>query len=126
LTPAKEKGGDASTSDGIQRVGDISLVVRHLTDVPAKDLKPLVDDLKAQITSGVVVVTSCMEGKVSLVIGVTQDLTSRISAVDLVRSAAPVLGGSGGGGRPDLAQAGGTQTDVKAAIEAIEKVLQSL
>jgi alanyl-tRNA synthetase len=100
-------------------------MVRHLTDVPAKDLKSLVDDLKAQIGSGIVVVTSVMEGKSSLVVGVTPDLTGHVSAVDLVRMGAEVLGGSGGGGRPDLAQAGGSNTNVSAAVTAIEGWLAS-
>jgi alanyl-tRNA synthetase len=114
----KESGGDT------RQVGDFSLVVRHLTDVPAKDLKPLVDDLKTQIISGIVVVTSICDGKVSLIVGVTQDTTSRISAVDLVRAGAEALGGSGGGGRPDLAQAGGTSSDVAASVTAIEELLR--
>lgn len=118
------KGTTATQSSGdTYIVGDYSVIARHLTDVPAKDLKSLVDDLKTQLSSGIVVVTSVMEGKVSLVIGVTQDLTEKVSAVDLVRAGAEALEGSGGGGRPDLAQAGGTSTDVAAAVKAIERVL---
>ena len=114
---AQDHGAD------VKKVGDYSLIVRQLNDVPAKDLKPLVDDLKTQIGSGIVVVTSIMEGKVSLVIGVTSDLTEQISAIDLVRVGAEAIGGKGGGGRPDLAQAGGANTDVSAAVAAIEGLL---
>lgn len=115
----KDQGED------LRQVGHYSLNVRHLTDIPAKDLKPLIDDLKTQIKSGIIVVTSILEGKVSLVVGVTSDLTDKISAVDLVRIGAEALGGSGGGGRPDLAQAGGTNTDVSAAVKAIENFLKN-
>jgi alanyl-tRNA synthetase len=120
----KDGGGTKDRSDDIKQVGAFKLIVRHLTDVPAKDLKPLVDDLKNQVVSGIVVVTGLMEGKVSLVVGVTKDLTERISAIDLVRVGAEALGGSGGGGRPDLAQAGGTDTNVSAAVAAIESLLR--
>ncbi|MCE3230377.1 MAG: alanyl-tRNA synthetase [Alphaproteobacteria bacterium] len=121
------RGGDGGKEPGneIRQVGGVSLIVRHLTDVPAKDLKSLVDDLKAQVSSGIVVVTSVMEGKVSLVVGVTPDLTGHVSAVDLVRMGAEALGGSGGGGRPDLAQAGGSNTNVSAVVTAIEGWLAS-
>ncbi len=123
LLDTKDQGGTKDQAEDVRDVGGFKLIARHLTDVPTKDLKPLVDDLKAKIGSGVVVVTSIVEGKTSLVIGVTQDLTERLSAVDLVRAGAAVLGGSGGGGRPDLAQAGGSDTNVSAVEKAIEALL---
>jgi alanyl-tRNA synthetase len=119
-------GGGETTQEkgsGLKQVGDFSLLVRHLENVPAKDLKSLVDDLKTQVKSGIVLVTSLLDGKVSLVIGVTQDITTRVSAVDLVRAGAEALGGSGGGGRPDLAQAGGIRINVDEAVKAVEKCL---
>lgn len=123
LNPKEGESGRSQESD-VKQVGEFPMVVRHLTDVPAKDLKPLVDDLKGQIGSGIVVVTSIAEGKVSLVIGVTLDLTERVSAIDLVRAGAEVLGGKGGGGRPDLAQAGGSHANIPAALAAIESQLK--
>lgn len=124
LLGTQKKEGESQEGE-TRKVGNVLLSVRHLTDVPAKELKPLVDDLKAKVGSGVVIVTSLVEGKVSLVVGVTPDLTSRISAIDLVRAAAAILGGSGGG-RSDLAQAGGSNTNVSAIVEAIEALLISL
>ena len=126
LLDAKDQGngnGGKDQPEDAQEVGGIKLITRHLTDVPTRDLKPLVDDLKAKIGSGVVVVTSIMEGKTSLIVGVTQDLTGNLSAVDLVRAGATILGGNGGGGRPDLAQAGGSETNVSAVVKAIEGLM---
>ena len=71
-------------------------------------MKSLVDDGKAKLGSGVVALIGLNdEGRAGLIVGVTGDLTARFSAVDLVRTGAEVLGGKGGGGRPDMAQAGG-------------------
>ncbi len=84
----------------------------------------MADDLKKQIGSGVVAVVAVNGGKVSLVVGVTGDLTDRISAVDLVRIGSKELGGKGGGGRPDMAQAGGpVAAAADAAVAAIEAAL---
>jgi alanyl-tRNA synthetase len=101
------EGGGGATSQEVRNVNGMSMALRLLEDVPAKELKPLVDSLKGQLGSGIVAVVSVSEGKASLVVGVTDDLTERISAVDLVRAGSAVLGGKGGGGRPDMAQAGG-------------------
>lgn len=117
-------GGDASA--GSKEVAGVKFVAKVLEDCPAKDLKPMADDLKAKIGSGVIVLIGTSEGKASLVVAVTDDLTSRISAVDLVKVGAEVLGGKGGGGRPDMAQAGGTNiAAANDAITGIEKVLAS-
>jgi alanyl-tRNA synthetase len=92
--------------------------------LPVKDLKPMVDDLKNRLGSGVVAVIAINDGKVSIVVGVTEDLTGKISAVDLVRVGSAALGGKGGGGRPDMAQAGGSNPDAaNDAVSAIEKSL---
>ena len=92
-----------------------------------KDLKGLADDAKAQLGSGVIVLVSRGEdGKAGLVVAVTSDLTARFSAVDLVRVGSEILGGKGGGGRPDMAQAGGPDgAKAQAAIDAIQSVLRS-
>jgi alanyl-tRNA synthetase len=120
--PAKS-GGD----DGMKTVAGIKTVLRSVEGVAPKDLKGLADEAKAKLGSGVVAFVAAADGKVSLVVGVTDDLTSRISAVDLVRLGAEALGGKGGGGRPDMAQAGGPDTgNAGAALVAIEKRLSEL
>jgi alanyl-tRNA synthetase len=92
--------------------------------VPAKELKSLADDMKKEIGSGIVALVASAEGKASLVIGVTDDLVKRFSAVDLVRVGAEALGGKGGGGRPDMAQAGGPDAGkADAALAAVERAV---
>ena len=87
----------------------------------------MADALKARIGSGVVALVSVNEGKASLVVGVTDDLTGRVSAVDLVRAGSAAVGGKGGGGRPDMAQAGGPDgAAAEAALTAIEQQLAAL
>lgn len=123
------KSGNSSSSEatserGIKTIGDVKVIIRQLKEIPAKDLKPLADQLKLEIGTGVVILTSVIEGKVALVVGVTSDLIERISAVDLVRIGAEKLGGKGGGGRPDMAQAGGNDSElVKDTISAIEAII---
>ena len=120
--PAKA-GGD----DGVKTIAGVKAVLRKVDGVAPKDLKGLADEAKAKLGSGVVAFVAAAEGKVSLVVGVTDDLTARISAVDLVRLGAEALGGKGGGGRPDMAQAGGPDTgNAGAALIAIEKRLSEL
>jgi len=119
-------GGGASSgaAEAPKQVAGMNFISRVMTDMPAKDLKPMADAFKAQIKSGVVALVSSCEGKVSLVVGVTEDLTGRVSAVDLVRVGAEAVGGKGGGGRPDMAQAGGTNDQaMPQAIAAIEQLL---
>jgi alanyl-tRNA synthetase len=119
-------GGEGAAAEGVNLVAGIKFAPRVLKGVPAKDLKGMVDDLKNQIGSGVVVVIAINDGKASLVVGVTSDLTGGISAVDLVRIGSEALGGKGGGGRPDMAQAGGPDGDKAAgAIKAIELALSN-
>ena len=104
-------------------VGGVRFVGRRLDGVPAGELKAMVDDLKKG-GPGVYAVVTVNEGKASLVVGVTEDLTKRLSAVDLVRAGAAALGGKGGGGRPDMAQAGGPKGScADAALEAIERAI---
>jgi alanyl-tRNA synthetase len=118
-------GAAAGACDAPRFINGINFISRVLTDVPAKDLKPMADEFKVKIKSGVVALASSFEGKVSLVVAVTPDLIKRISAVDLVKAGAEQLGGKGGGGRPDMAQAGGADAAaMPKAIEAIEKALE--
>jgi alanyl-tRNA synthetase len=115
-------GGGAASAN--KQVGSVTFAGRQLDGVPAKDLKAMADDIKKQIGSGVVALVSNADGKASLVVGVTDDLTGKVSAVDLVRVGSETLGGKGGGGRPDMAQAGGPEAEkAKDALEAIEKAL---
>jgi len=115
-------GGGAATAN--KKIGELTFAGRQLDGVPAKDLKGMADDLKKQIGSGVIALVSNSEGKASLVVAVTDDLTSRYSAVDLVRVGSEAVGGKGGGGRPDMAQAGGPDGAlVGKALEAIEERL---
>ena len=91
----------------VEDVSGVKLAARNLGEVPARDLKGLAEVIGKQLGSGVVALVSTAEGKASIVVGVSPDLTGRINAVELVRAASAAVGGKGGGGRPDLAQAGG-------------------
>lgn len=132
LSDARRKlamGGGASNgaaaAGGVREVGNVKLLARAVEGVETKDLKSLVDDGKKQIGSGVVAIIGVTEdGKAGVVVGVTADLTSRFSAVDLVKIASATLGGKGGGGRPDMAQAGGPDGAMAdAALTAIEQAI---
>jgi alanyl-tRNA synthetase len=114
-------------AETIREIAGKKVVFRVVENVAAKDLKGLADDAKAKIGSGVVAFVAVADGKASLVVGVTDDLKDRISAVDLVRIGADALGGKGGGGRPDLAQAGGPDGSKAAdALKAIEEKLAAV
>jgi alanyl-tRNA synthetase len=105
-------------------VGGTTLLARRLDGTPPRELKPMVDAFKKKLGSGVCALVTVTDGKAALVVGVTEDLTDKISAVDLVRVGAAALGGKGGGGRPDMAQAGGPNgDDADGALQAIEKIL---
>ena len=129
LSDARRKlamgGGTRSGEDGVRQVGDIKLLARTVSGIEIKDLKSLADDGKKQVGSGVVAIVGVTgEGKAGLVVGVTPDLTQRFNAVELVRRGAEALGGKGGGGRPDMAQAGGPDGGkAEAALEAIAAAL---
>jgi alanyl-tRNA synthetase len=117
-------GATAATEPQERMVAGVKLIARTLDGVAARDLKGMADEFKAKIGSGVVVLVGTADGKASLVIGVTPDLTSRISAVDLVKIGSEALGGKGGGGRPDMAQAGGPDAaKASDALAAIERAL---
>ena len=114
-------GGDAAET---RDVNGIAFVAQALSGVSGRDLPALIDQHKARIGSGAVLLIADADGKAAVAAGVTEDLTGRVSAVDLVRAAVTELGGKGGGGRPDLAQGGAKDAaNSDAAIEAAEKVL---
>jgi alanyl-tRNA synthetase len=121
-------GGGAANgvaAGGVREVGNVKLMARLVEGIEMKDLKSLADDGKKQLGSGVVAIVGVTgDGRAGVVVGVTQDLTSRYSAVDLVRVASEALGGKGGGGRPDMAQAGGPDgAKADAALWAIERAM---
>ena len=118
-------GGGGTAGDGIRTVGDVKLLARAVDGVDIKDLKGLVDEGKKQVGSGVVAIVGVTgEGKAGIVVGVTKDLTERYNAVELVRKGAEALGGKGGGGRPDMAQAGGPDgSKAQAALDAVAAML---
>ena len=118
-------GSRVDGGDGVRTVGDVKLIARAVSDIDLKDLRSLADEGKKRIGSGVVAIVGVsQEGKAGVVVGVTDDLTARFSAVDLVRKGAEALGGKGGGGRSDMAQAGGPDgSKAHAALEAIASAL---
>jgi alanyl-tRNA synthetase len=119
-------GGTAGAGGAaeVREINGVRFVPRLLDGVPARDLKPMADVIKKNIQSGVVALVSVEEGRASLVVGVTDDLVKNVSAVDLVRAGAAALGGKGGGGRPDMAQAGGPDgAKAPDALQAIETAL---
>ncbi len=115
-------GGSGGASDDIKTFGDIKLMARAVQGVAPKDLRGLVDEGKKQVGSGIVAIIGVSdEGKAGIVVGVTDDLVKDYSAVDIVRVGAAALGGKGGGGRPDMAQAGGPDgSKADEAVKAIE------
>ncbi|MBQ9351953.1 alanine--tRNA ligase, partial [Phyllobacterium sp.] len=115
-------GNGAAQSETVNGVGFIGKVV---TGVNPRDLKPLADDAKKTVGSGIVTFIGVSEdGKASAVVGVTDDLVGTFSAVDLVKIASAALGGAGGGGRPDMAQAGGPDgSKAEAAVAAVRDAL---
>jgi alanyl-tRNA synthetase len=138
LSDAKKKlviavgsAGGTSTANatgyGFKTVGDVKLIAQTVPDVEIKNLKSYADEFKKSLGTGIVALIGLTEdGKASIVVGVTPDLVARFSAVDLVRKGAEVLGGKGGGGRPDMAQAGGPDgSKAQAALAAIEAALAS-
>jgi alanyl-tRNA synthetase len=127
LSEAKKKlamggGTRVGAADGVRLIGDVKLLARAVSGVETKDLKSLADEGKKQVGSGIVAFVGVNEeGRASIVVGVTADLTQRFNAIDLVKKGAEALGGKGGGGRPDMAQAGGPDgSKADAALAAIE------
>ena len=131
LSDAKKKlamgGGGKTSGDAgdVRQVNGVKLLARAVSGIELKDLRSLADEGKRQVGSGVVAIVGLADdGKAGIVVGVTDDLTSRFNAVELVKKAAEVLGGKGGGGRPDMAQAGGPDgSKADAALKAIETAL---
>ncbi len=120
-------GGGAAGEEPVQEIGGIRFFGRSVHGVAMKDLKGVADEAKKRVGSGIVAIVGASEdGKAGIVVAVTPDLTGRFNAVDLVRAGSQALGGQGGGGRPDMAQAGGPDASkADAALAAVAAVLSA-
>jgi len=122
-------GGGAAKAEaaGPEQVAGVSFVGQVIDGLDPKGLRGLVDEAKARIGSGVAVLVAVNEGRATVAVGVTDDLTARLSAVDLVKQAVATVGGQGGGGRPDMAQGGGPDgAKADAALAAVRGALEAL
>ncbi|MGB0497887.1 MAG: alanine--tRNA ligase [Rubricella sp.] len=120
-------GGGSGGGAAAKSVAGMQFLGQSLTGVSGKDLRGLIDEQKGRLGSGIVLLIADTGGKAAVAAGVTDDLTGKVSAVDLVRIAAEKLGGKGGGGRPDMAQAGGASAaEADAAIAAVETYLEGV
>ena len=118
-------GGAGQGSAEAEDVGGTALMAQVLSGVSGKDLPALIDEHKGRMGSGAVLLIADAGGKAAVAAGVTEDLTGRMSAVDMVKVAVAELGGKGGGGRPDMAQGGGPSAEnAQAAIEAVKTLLK--
>jgi len=118
-------GAGPSADDEIREVAGVKMISRVLNGVSGKDLKGMADEFKKKLGSGVVALIGVEDGKASAVVGVTDDLAKRLSAVELVKAGVVALGGKGGGGRPDMAQGGGPDAaKASEALKAIEAALE--
>ncbi|WP_128291873.1 alanine--tRNA ligase [Afifella aestuarii] len=130
LAEAKKQlamGGGKAGAEPVREIGSIKLMARLVEGVALKDLRGIVDEGKQAVGSGVVAIVGVNDGKAGLAVGVTSDLTDKFNAIDLVRLGSQALGGKGGGGRPDMAQAGGPDAgQAEAALAAITARVEEL
>ena len=119
--------GGAKGEEPSEVINGVAFQAQVLSGVTSKDLPSLIDDIKAQMGSGAVLLIADTGGKAAVAVGVTSDMVGRVSAVDILRAATPELGGKGGGGRPDMAQGGGVSaSNADGAIAAAKRVLEGL
>jgi alanyl-tRNA synthetase len=129
LGDAKRKiamgGAGGAAPPAIEEINGVKFIGRVFEGVDGKALRPMIEELRAQVGSGVVAVVGVSEeGKASVAITVTQDLTGRFSAADLIKLAVPAMGGQGGGGRPDFAQGGAPDgSQAQAGVDAVKAAL---
>ena len=120
-------GGGASSGDttnDVREAGGVKFLAKAVEGLSPKDLRGMIDESKKQIGSGVIALIAVNEGKAAIAVGVTDDLTDRLNAVDLVKIGTAALGGKGGGGRPDMAQAGGPDgSKAEQALDAIQEAI---
>jgi alanyl-tRNA synthetase len=120
-------GSGGAASDDLREINGVKLHAQVLSGVSGKDLPALIDEHKSRLGSGAVLLIADTGGKVAVAAGVTDDLTERLSAVEMVRAAAPALGGKGGGGRADMAQGGGADASkADEAIAAVETLIEGV
>ena len=120
----QRKLATGSAAAAVETVGDVAFAPRDLGDIPPRDLKGVAEAIGTQLGSSIVAAASTADGKASIVVRVSADLVPRFNAVELVRAASAAVGGTGGGGRPDLAQAGGPNAAAtSAAFDAIRAIL---
>ncbi len=129
LSDAKKKialGGGSGSTEGpkVKVINGVNFLGQVLDGINPKDLRGLADDAKKQLGSGIVAFIAINDGKAAILVGVTEDLTNKFNAVSLIRGAVSAIGGKGGGGRPDMAQAGGPDgTGASMALASIEQAL---
>ncbi|HFC05170.1 MAG TPA: alanine--tRNA ligase, partial [Rhizobiales bacterium] len=128
LAAARKKlalaGPGSGEGDDIEEINGVRFMARVLEGIHPKELRGLMDDAKKKLQSGIIVLIAVNEGKAGVSVGITPDLTDKYNAVDLVKIAAAAVGGKGGGGRADMAQAGGPDGgNSRAAVEAVHKAL---
>jgi len=110
----------------VQQVGDVQLLAVKVPGVDGKGLREFSDQLRDKLGSGVLVLAAESDGKVALLVAVTKDLTPRVKAGDLIKPLAAIVGGRGGG-RPELAQAGGSEAGkIEALLQAAPEQLKQL
>ena len=128
VSALKEKlvsGKESTGTDDVQKVGEISYLIKKLEGMDAKTLRTFIDNAKNQLKSGIIVVGSVADGKVSMAAGVTKDLTDKYHAGNIIKQIAVIVGGNGGG-RPDMAQAGGSKIDkLDEALNKAEELIRS-
>ena len=128
VSALKEKlvsGKESTGTDDVQKVGEISYLIKKLEGMDAKTLRTFIDNAKNQLKSGIVVVGSVADGKVSMAAGVTKDLTDKYHAGNIIKQIAVIVGGNGGG-RPDMAQAGGSKIEkLDEALKKAEELIRS-
>ncbi len=124
VSDLQKKLATGGAAADVEDIGGVKLAARNLGDVAPRELKGLAEAILGSLGSGIAALVSSAEGKASIVVAVSADLVGRHSAVDLVRAASAAVGGKGGGGRPDMAQAGGPDGDkAEDALAAIRAVL---
>jgi len=118
-------GGGTASPSAVEKVGDVAFSGQIVEGLDPKELRPLLDEAKQRIGTGVAAICATNEGKAAFAVAVTDDLTERFSAVDLVRAGVAELGGKGGGGRPDMAQGGGPDAqNAEAALDAVRNAMR--
>jgi alanyl-tRNA synthetase len=120
-------GVGSAEAGGAESVNGVSFIGKVLDEFDPKGLRGLLDDYKKRLGSGVAAAITVNEGRASVAVGVTDDLASKVNAVELVRAAVAALGGQGGGGRPDMAQGGGPNgSKAQDALEAVRTALEKV